>query len=153
VKDGISFLRNLEANTTCNRSSLLSQQKDVDLEITCGGAGNIDDSQFETVDEDITVNMEMTRSYENWQLKMSPVQSKTSRNDSSFHFVKKVQIYKSISFLPVLSRDIFSAEATHFLTRSAVESTFLLRRVFLLFPRLHQRETIVVQKYLLTTDA
>ena len=111
MKDGISFLRNLEANTTCNRSSLLSQQKDVDLEITCGGAGNIDDSQFETVDEDITVNMEMTRSYENWQLKMSPVQSKTSRNDSSFHFVKKVQIYKTISFLSVLSRDIFSAEA------------------------------------------
>ena len=110
VRDGSSFLRQLKAS--CNASSYQQQEnsinnnpaftnassshcttmyipgKDDDLEFTCCQLGNFDSSQFETVDEDITVNMEMAKHYENWQQEKPNQNLKTAKNDS-LHFVNK----------------------------------------------------------------
>ncbi|CAB4011055.1 Hypothetical predicted protein, partial [Paramuricea clavata] len=92
-----------------------SPEKDDNLEFTRCHAGNIETAQFQIVDEDITVNMEMTRNYENWeqekpnmnsvQLKtqrnweqekpnMNSVQLKTPRNDNNLRFIKKHSLEK-----------------------------------------------------------
>ncbi|CAB4022002.1 Hypothetical predicted protein, partial [Paramuricea clavata] len=92
-----------------------SPEKDDNLEFTHCHAGNIETAQFQIVDEDITVNMEMTRNYENWeqekpnmnsvQLKtprnweqekpnMNSVQLKTPRNDNNLRFINKHSLEK-----------------------------------------------------------
>ena len=64
------------------------------MEFTRCIGGNIESFRFQTVDEDITVNMDMTRNYENWEQE-KPVNGNqthwnTSRNNNNLKFKTKV---------------------------------------------------------------